>query len=334
MILKARSPPILKNNQLIKRRERKMNKILQIAATIFSLMTIVAAFLITPITALAANVTDESVTNYTSTWNLRLFNGLHWTDNAVWMKKVDGIAAFCIEHGVDLTPGSGFEPSELSIAEKDKLSLMAYYGYQTNPTASNYAVVQHMVWEELGDKLLTTNVPNYAGLKSEILSKVSRHNAKPSFNEQTVELNVGDSVTLTDSAGVLSKYQHLVENSASLQVEKNGNTLKLTAKADSKETGKIRYNIASNENIGQSFVYQKGSQQKVATFKLANGGSFNINVKVNLNGHVKAKKIDQDTGQALPNAKLKFEYAGQTKEIVTDGNGIAQVNDIKAGTKH
>lgn len=309
-----------------------MNKTLQTAATIFSLMTIVAAFLITPITALAATVTDVPVANYTTTWHLARFGGLHWTDDSVFMKRVDGTTAFCIEHGVDLTPGSGFEPSELTIAERDKLSLIAYYGYQTNPTALNYTVVQHMVWEELGDQLLTTNVPNYAGLKNEILSKVSRHNAKPSFDGQTIELNVGDSITLTDNAGVLSKYQHLVENSANLQVEKNGNTLKLTAKADSKENGKIEYSIASNENIGQSFVYQKGSQQKVATFKLANGGSFNLNIKVNLNGHVKAKKIDQDTGQALPNAKLKFEYAGQTKEIVTDGNGIAQVNDIKAGT--
>lgn len=249
------------------------------------------------------------------------------------MKRADGVAAFCIEHGVDLTGGSGFTPSELTIAENDRLSLISYYGYQLNPSPLNYTVVQHMVWEELDDQLLTTTVPNYGGLKSSILAKVSKHNAKPSFNAQAIELNVGDSITLTDSAGVLGNYQHLVENSANLKVEKSGNTLKLTAQSNSKETGKIQYNIASNENIGQSFVYQKGTEKKVATFKLANGGSFNLNVKVNLNGNIGAKKIDQDTGEALPNAKLKFEFNGQSKEFTKGNDGLAQINDIKAGTK-
>lgn len=165
------------------------------------------------------------------------------------------------------------------------------------------------------------------------MEKVVKHNAKPSFNGQTVELNVGDSITLTDNAGVLGNYQHLIENSANLKVEKNGNTLKLTAQANSKESGKVQYNIAASQHIGQSFVYQKDRQQKVATFKLSNGGSFGLNIKVNLNGNVRAKKIDQDTGKALPNAKLKFEYNGQSKEIVTDASGLAQVNDIKAGTR-
>lgn len=310
-----------------------MNRTLRTAATMFSLMTIVAAFFIGPITSLAATVSNEIVANYSSTWHLSRFSGLHWTDDQVWMKRADGVAAFCIEHGVDLTGGSGFTPSELTIDEKDRLSLISYYGYQLNPSALNYTVVQHMVWEELGDQLLTTTVPNYGGLKSSILAKVNKHNAKPSFNGQSIELNVGDSITLTDSAGVLSNYQHLVENSANLKVEKNGNTLKLTAQSNSKEAGKIQYNIASNDNIGQSFVYQKGAEQKVATFKLANGGSFNLNVKVNLNGNVRAKKIDQDTGKALPNAKLMFEFNGQSKEFTTGNDGLAQINDIKAGTK-
>src|SRR5699024_4703861 len=55
--------------------------------------------------------------------------------------------------------------------------------------------------------------------------------------------------------------------------------------------------------------------------------------KVNLNGNVKLKKVDEDTGQPVPNTKMKFEFNGQSKEIVTDTNGLAQINDLKAGTK-
>lgn len=303
------------------------------AATMFSLMTIVVAFFVGPIISLAATVTNDPVADYSSSWKLNRFGGKDWTDSQVWMKKADGVTAFCIEHGVDLWGGSDFTPSELTIAEKDRLSLISYYGYQLDPTVLNYAVTQNIVWEELGDSLLSTTIPNYAAHKNQILSKVNKHNAKPSFNGQSVEINVGDSITLTDSAGVLNNYQHLVENSANLKVEKNGNTLKLTAQSSSKKIGKIQYNIAGNEHIGQSFVYQSAGQQKVATFKLSSGGSFALNIKVNLDGNIRAKKIDQDTGAALPNAKLKFEYAGQSKEITTNSSGLAQINDIPAGTK-
>lgn len=146
-------------------------------------------------------------------------------------------------------------------------------------------------------------------------------------------LNVGDSITLDDTNGVLSKYGNLANNSANLQINKSGNQLKLTATSSSKETGNLQYNIANAGDVGTSFVYNKPSEQKVATFKLSNAGSFQLNVKVNLNGNVKLKKVDEDTGQPVPNTKMKFEYNGQSKDIITDTNGLAQINDLKAGMK-
>lgn len=249
------------------------------------------------------------------------------------MKKAEGSTAFCIEHGVSLTDGSGFTPSELTIKEKDRLSLIAYYGYQLTPNAVNYGITQNIIWEELGDKLLTTNLPNYATRKSEILAKVAKHNAKPSFHNQTVELIVGDTLTLSDTSNVLSNYGQLISNSANLKLDKSGNSLKLTATKDSKEKGEVRYGIAAGEHVGQSFVYYKAGEQKVATFKLANAGEMLLNIKVNLNGDVKIKKVDEDTGKPVPNTKMKVEYDGQTKEIMTDEHGYATISDLKAGTK-
>ncbi|RSU09813.1 collagen-binding protein [Vagococcus acidifermentans] len=261
------------------------------------------------------------------------YSGVHWTDDGVYMKKAEGSTAFCIEHGVNLNGGSVFTPSELTIKEKDRLSLIAYYGYQLAPNAVNYGITQNIIWEEMGDKLLTTNLPNYATRKSEILAKVAKHNAKPSFHDQTVELNVGDTLTLTDTANVLSNYGQLISNSANLKLEKNGNSLKLTATKESKEKGEVRYGIAAGEHVGQSFVYYKAGEQKVATFKLANAGEMLLNIRVNLNGDVKIKKVDEDTGKPVPNTKMKVEYDGQTKEITTDEHGYATISDLKAGTK-
>ncbi|WP_056988798.1 hypothetical protein, partial [Lacticaseibacillus camelliae] len=59
--------------------------------------------------AIAASMTNIKVADWRNTWHLHLFNGLHWTDTGMWMKKVDGKVAFCVEHGVDLDmSGSGY----------------------------------------------------------------------------------------------------------------------------------------------------------------------------------------------------------------------------------
>lgn len=310
-----------------------MNKKKRQAISLLSVLTVMIAFFVTPISALAASVNYEKVADYISTWNIASLGGLHWTDEGVHMIKANNQPAFCIEHGVLLNGGSGFEPSELNSAEKECLSLISYYGYQSNPTVENYGITQNIIWEEFGDTLLSTQLPNYANRKNEILTKVANHKIKPSFENQSVELNAGESVTITDTNNVLAKYDNLLENSANLQIEKNGNALKLTATNDSKETGKLQYSMVSKDQVGQSFIYKKPGEQTVATFKLSNAGEMGLNIKVNLNGHVKLKKVDEDTGKAVPNTKMKFEYDGQTKEIVTDANGLAQLDGIKAGTK-
>lgn len=310
-----------------------MNKKKRQAISLVGVLTVMIAFFITPITAFAASVNYEKIGDYVSTWHVASLGGLHWTDNGVHMIKADNQPAFCIEHGVLLNGGSGFTPSELNSAEKERLSLISYYGYQISPTMENYGITQNIIWEEFGDTLLTTQLPNYENRKNEILKKVANHKIKPSFANQNITLNVGDSITLTDTNNVLSKYGNLLENSANLQIEKNGNILKLTATTSSKESGKLQYSMVPKDQVGQSFIYKKPGEQTVATFKLSNAGEMNLAIKVNLNGNIKLKKVDEDTGKSVPNTKMKFEYNEQTKELVTDMNGLAQIDGLKAGTK-
>ena len=145
---------------------------------------------------------------------------MHWTDEGIHMIKADNQSAFCIEHGTLLTDGSGFTPSELTITEKERLSLIAYYGYQINPTVDNYGITQNLVWLEFGDELLTTNIPNFENRRNEILNQVKNHNTKPTFNNQTINLKVGESVTLEDKNNTVSKYVKQLSNSANLKIEK------------------------------------------------------------------------------------------------------------------
>ena len=56
-----------------------MNRVIRKATTLFTLTTIVVAFFINPVLTLAATVTDQPVANYSSSWYLSRFGGLHWT---------------------------------------------------------------------------------------------------------------------------------------------------------------------------------------------------------------------------------------------------------------
>ena len=110
-----------------------------------------------------------------------------------------------------------------------------------------------------------------------------------------------------------------------------GNTLKITANKNSK-SGVISYIKIPKNEVGTSIDYRKSNYQSLAEFHMESSMSANLNINVIKLGNIKVKKIDEDTGKALANAKLRFEYDGKSKEIITDSNGIASIEDIPEGT--
>lgn len=60
--------------------------------------------------------------------------------------------------------------------------------------------------------------------------------------------------------------------------------------------------------------------------------SVSLNINVIKLENVKVKKIVEDTGKALENTKLRFEHDNKSKEIVTDSNELASIEDIPEGT--
>lgn len=306
----------------------------QRSAAIFTLLTVIISLFMAPMTALAASM--ENVNHYPlqNTWKFHLLGMSLDTEYGIYQKQIDGNRiAFCIEHGIPLDmAGSGYQPQAYSSEKKELLTKIAYYGYRVNPTKHNYALTQMMIWEALGDELVKTNTDFYS-FKAAVMQKVNDHDRKPSFNGQTIDLNVGDKLVLNDANGVLSKYGSLVEDSTGLQVQKNGNSLTLTATKDSKQDGNLKYAIAHGNDIGESFMYTKGAQQKLVDFKLSNGGEFNVHVRVHPLGRVRIHKIDEQTKQPLPGVSFDVTTPEHNKQTVkTDGNGDADLGEYKAGT--
>ncbi|MDG6893399.1 SpaA isopeptide-forming pilin-related protein [Clostridium perfringens] len=249
----------------------------------------------------------------------------------IYRMKMDNKVVFCVEPGIKTASGGGYISEEYINSKKDILSKIAYYGYtDTNKSKYDYALTQIIIWEELGDKFISTTLPNYHKRKAEILEKVNRHNILPSWNNEKVAVKSGETIELQDKNGIVREMK-LESNNTGTNIVLEENTLKITANEKS-TSGVISYRKIPENEVGTSIVYRKPNYQSLAEFHMESSMSANLNINVIRLGNIKVKKVDEDTGKALANTKLKFEYDGKGKEIITDSNGIASIEDIPAGT--
>lgn len=292
-------------------------------------VTFISTLFTSSIPTFASSLSLDEPTNYYYT-GISPNTGYAMTHN-IYVLKMDGKKVFCIESGIVANGGEGYTPETYINAKKDKLSKIAYYGYtMTSQSHYDYAVTQAMIWEELGDQLQTTTIPNYQQRKAEIMALVNRHDTLPSWNGQTVTVKVGDSITLNDSNNVLADMS-LESNNTNATLKQNGNALVITPNKDS-NSGGITYRKVPHNKVGTSIVYRKPNEQSMVEFHLESAKQASVNVKVIKLGNIQATKLDEETGKPLANAKLKFEYSGTSKEVTTDSNGFATIKDIPEGT--
>ncbi|WP_242649652.1 thioester domain-containing protein [Clostridium perfringens] len=252
-------------------------------------------------------------------------------NHKIYRMKIDGKTVFCIEPGIITASGGGYVSEEYIDSKKDILSKIAYYGYtNSNQSKYDYALTQIMIWEELGDKFISTTLPNYQKRKAEIIEKVNRHNILPSWDKESINIKIGETIELEDKNGIIREME-LESNNTGADVLLEENTLKITANKNS-NSGVISYRKIPKNEVGASIVYRKPNYQSLAEFHMESSMSTNLNINVIKLGNVKVKKVDEDTGIALANAKLRFEYDDKSKEIITDSNGVASIEGIPEGT--
>lgn len=306
---------------------RKLSK--KIISGFLAVLTLITSLLSSATPAFASSLVLDERTSYSYT-GYSPNVGYSMTHN-LFVLKMDGKKVFCVESGIPANSGEGYVPEAYVNARKDKLSKIAYYGYTaTEQSHYDYAVTQVMIWEELGDQYHSSTIPDYHQRKAEIMALVNRHDTLPSWNGQEVSVKVGESITLTDSNGVLSDMT-LESNTTNANLKQTGNKLVLTPSKDS-NTGSLTYRKVPKSEVGTSIIYRKPNEQSMVEFHLESSKQASVKVNVIKLGNIQATKIDEDTGKPLADAKLKFEYNGTSKEIVTDSNGLAMIKDIPEGT--
>ena len=284
------------------------------------------SFLVGFTNVFAATLTETAVDGYFYT---RRGGGQPYMSAQWKLYDMDGKAAYCIEPGVNITihdydGAIGYINSPYSDEINQKIGLIGYYGYNYpgHQTLRYRAAAQSLIWETTGGQIVEFWTEKYGNgsfinlnkERNDIMSLVNSHYTMPSFNNETKDTIIGQTVSFTDNTGVLSGYEIYRSDNATSSI--NGNTLNITPNA----VGEITVSLIKKTYTSDPtmiFVGKDSKSQKMGMF----GVHDPVVAKVKLNvkgGRVEIIKTDTDTGTTTP--------SGQAS-LVGAKFGVYDVND-------
>lgn len=284
------------------------------------------SFLVGFTNVFAATLTETAVDGYFYT---RRGGGQPYMSAQWKLYDMDGKAAYCIEPGVNITihdydGAIGYINSPYSDEINQKIGLIGYYGYNYpgHQTLRYRAAAQSLIWETTGGQIVEFWTEKYGNgsfinlnkERNAIMSLVNSHYKMPSFNNETKDTIIGQTVSFTDNTSVLSGYEIYRSDNATSSI--NGNTLNITPNT----VGEITVSLIKKTYTSDPtmiFVGKDSKSQKMGIF----GVHDPVVAKVKLNvkgGRVEIIKTDADTGTTTP--------SGQAS-LVGAKFGVYDVND-------
>ena len=352
-----------KGRNNLKNKIKKYSK--SLTAMLMALLIFLSAF---PLTAFASTY----ITDMNSNAVFGVISGSYSTyGHEMHYAKYDGktYIVFCVQYGKTspdgstYTYGSDFRTYVNNKGDTyDKIADYIAFGYTLqygdglpSTTAEWRAAccVQQYVWETLGVNPTRSSWNStymsdslYKEWKSDTEDLIDLYyNNKPSFNSSTKSINLGESVTLTDSNNVLKYYPTFTKtiNKVTFSHTKGKNTLTISVAEDC-TTHSVSFNSASQEiymglPTGQSyddetmnyvyFHFESGSVQNLMFSKYVDPQTFNINVNVEF-GNLKITKTSED--DIVEGITFTVTGNGNTYTMTTDKNGTATLTNIPIGT--
>lgn len=246
---------------------------------------------------------------------------------------IDDKLAYCVEPGVIFTPGAGFTKQNdfagISAAERKQINDIMNFGAKKGDSSEYIFATNMYIWEKLGWSV-STNLPNYSGYKNTIIQNIKNFQVRPSFHDKDYNIKQGETIKIPDTNGVLGNF--VVVNNSGLTIKKNGNTLEVTATANSK-SGRVDFNKKSYYSGNQYFWVKPGSQS-VTTAGAADPAIAFLRFNVIKNGKAKIKKVD-DNGNPVAGAKFELKNLadGSKKTATTNKNGEFESVEYAADTQ-
>lgn len=245
---------------------------------------------------------------------------------------------FCVDPStIAIDGGNGYEKSDFYDLKKvKKWNLMAYHGYYTHGKAMKwYMASQFMIWEDRGWKIDSTNLSDYATMKAQIQDAIDHHYDKPSFDGTTKTVNVGSSITLTDTNKVLSEFT--LSDVKGVTITKSGDKVTITPTTSAPDSFKLTGNRYTDGKDEASIVYRTSgnSSQAVGDFGYSDPAFFNVTINVNKHGSLKIAKNDED-GTAVPNTSFKIsknsDMSSPLGTYTTGDDGSVTIDELLPAT--
>ena len=211
--------------------------------------------------------------------------------------------AYCIElgkyiYGNIYSYSTSFDSANISDSDLEYIKLVSYYGYDYpgHKTDRYYMAAQELMWIKLSNvdvkwavDMNSEDLVEVESEKEEISNLVRNHYIKPSFDNTTIDIIKGDTITLTDTNNVLSNYK---SNSKYISIE--GNTITIDGNID---TNKIT--LTKNANTDKVFLlYTNGSSQKMMSSGQIDPVISSIKLNI-LNGTITINKKDIEKGDKV-----------------------------------
>ncbi|GFI40743.1 hypothetical protein IMSAGC017_00778 [Thomasclavelia cocleata] len=321
----------------------KIKKI--IIELIVSILTIMNAI---PINVYAATTYVTGSKIHSNWWLAEPSSGRR--DNKEAELLINGERAFCIDAFTKFKSGVTMKTVDWNTVGINKniaeeLSLIAYFGTKVNGRTSDdwYAITQGLIWKVRHEAeghtdmcyVETPTNPDYnttVKCWNEILNDVKAYKMKPSFSNDSYDMNAGDTLTLTDTNASLSNM--IIKDDSGLDVsisENNKLIIKANEHSKTDATITLQRNIKASE-VGTSLVFYNGKDQSLAQFKIDKPMEIKLNIHVNKFGSLELIKTNIDASQNIPNTEFKITGPnGFNETYTTDTNGMIKIDELPLG---
>ncbi|EOW78439.1 VaFE repeat-containing surface-anchored protein [Enterococcus gilvus] len=280
---------------------------------------------------------DQNYSIPTVSWDYS--NGIH--EQGFYAKRdASGGMLWCVAPGNPLNFGEngGYTTEQLNQQNLVIASLIAYWGYETQPSVENAFYTEHHI-QNMGTGVSTSNIKDSSGRVSqagfeawikETNRKINSYLTKPSFDNKSISLKKGETLRLDDTNSSLWAYK-VASNDTNMNVSIDGNTLVVKATGNIKDGSvKMIYNISPSYE-GATVVYRHPYSQELMSAGTGDPTSVKINIKAIKEGKLLLKKVD-DTGKAIAGAEFNLTANGKTTKATMNASGELSTPDYNVGT--
>lgn len=223
--------------------------------------------------------------------------------------------AYCIEPFVWFKDGSKYDstitPENLSEAQKERISLIAHFGYnyKYHDHTKYYAIAQVMIWQTVDpnaqfyftDSLNGNRIEKYKGEIEHMEKLIENYQKEPSFANNEYNIVSGQDLSITDENSILSNYK---TNDKYTTIDNN------TLKVNNLPVGEHTIILTRNDDFHNDPVifYESEDSQNFVTIGNTHQKEIKIKIKVT-ETKVKINKLDKETNSKENSTEAELEGA-------------------------